>query len=190
VALTIKGFGQGGGDRVGDLVDDASVALKRITKTVIVIRQEPSGWVQRGEELVGVLAGALLALRTGAQPEPCGVRLQPRRAAPPFVAQPVHKRTLDRKNALLPAWRRRRDTPRLSDERVVQPAEVDLDRWRLDLQILAQTAVRHPRSCAGRLDIGRERYFMVPMLTSEPRQEGAPDLSECIRRYQEKLIAT
>jgi hypothetical protein len=43
-------------------------------------------------------------------------------------------------DALLPAWRRRRDTPRLSEERVVDPAEIDLDRWRLDLQILAQTA--------------------------------------------------
>lgn len=62
VALTIEGFGEGGGDRVGGLVDDASVALKRIAEPVIVIGQEPSGLVQRGEELVGVLAGALLAL--------------------------------------------------------------------------------------------------------------------------------
>jgi hypothetical protein len=37
-------------------------------------------------------------------------------------------------------------TPRLPDERVVEPAEIDLDRWRLDLQVLAQTAERHPRS--------------------------------------------
>lgn len=43
---------------------------------------------------------------------------------------------------------------------------------------------------AGRLDIGRERYLAVPMLTSEPRREGDPDLSECIGRYQEKLIVT
>lgn len=33
-----------------------------------------------------------------------------------------------------------------TDKRVIEPAEVDLDRWRLDLQILAQTAKRHPRS--------------------------------------------
>jgi hypothetical protein len=65
-ALTIKGFGKDGGDRVGGLVDDARVALKRITKTVIVIGQEPSGSMQRGEELVGVLAGALLTLCAGA----------------------------------------------------------------------------------------------------------------------------
>lgn len=62
------------------------------------------------------------------------------------MAQPVHKRTLDRKDSLLSAWRRRRDTLRLTDERVVEPAEIDLDRWRLDLQILPQTAERHPRS--------------------------------------------
>jgi hypothetical protein len=189
VALTIEGFGKGGGDRVGGLVDDASVALKRIAAPVIVIGQEPSGSAQRGEELVGVLAGALLALCGGAQPEPRGVCLQPGRSTSASVAQPAHKRTLDRKDALLPAGRRRRDTPRLTDERVVEPAEIDLDRWCLDLQILPQTAERHPRSSCWP---ARHRAVTLPRGPDahepSPRQEGDPDLSDCIRRYQKKLI--
>jgi hypothetical protein len=117
----IDGFGEDGGDRVGSLVDDAGIALERVAEPVVVIGQEPLRSVQRSEEFVGVLAGALLALRAGAEPEPSSIGLQPRRATPPSVAQPVHERTLDRKGALLSAWRRRRDTPRLTNERVVSP---------------------------------------------------------------------
>jgi hypothetical protein len=62
------------------------------------------------------------------------------------VAQPVHEWTLDREDALLPAWCRRRETPRLSEERVVEAAEVDLDGRHLHLEILTQTAQRHSRS--------------------------------------------
>lgn len=129
----IKGFSEDRSDRVGGLIDDAGIALKRITEPVIVIGQEAFGSVQRGEELIGILAGALLALRTRAEPEPPSVGLQPRRTTPPSVAQPIHERTLDREDALLSAWRRRRDTPRLTNERMIEPAEIDLDRWRLDL---------------------------------------------------------
>jgi hypothetical protein len=62
------------------------------------------------------------------------------------VAQPVHERTLNREDALLPARRRRRDMPRLPHERMVESSEVDLDGRRLDLQILAQRAKRHTGS--------------------------------------------
>jgi hypothetical protein len=66
----IEGFGEDGGDRVGSGVDDAGVALKRVAESVVVIGQESSRSVQRSEDLIGVLAGALLALCTGAEPEP------------------------------------------------------------------------------------------------------------------------
>jgi hypothetical protein len=62
------------------------------------------------------------------------------------VTQPVHERTLDREDALLPARRRWRETPRLSEERVVETAEVDLDGWHLHVEILTQAAERHSRS--------------------------------------------
>jgi hypothetical protein len=85
------------------------------------------------------------------------------------------------------------DAPRHAspEERVVEPAEIDLDRRRVELQILTQTTKRHPRSScwparhrAGTLSSGPDAHG------PGPQQEGAPDLSECIRRYQEKLIAT
>jgi len=59
------------------------------------------------------------------------------------VAQPVDQRTLNRDDALLPARRRRRETPRLTEERVVETSEVDLDGWHLDVEILTQAAQRH-----------------------------------------------
>jgi hypothetical protein len=102
--------------------------------------------MQRGEDLVGILTGALLALRAGTEPEPRGLDLQPRSATPPSVTEAVHERTLDREDALLPAWCRRRNTPRLSEERVVQTAKVDLDGWYLHVEILTQTAERDSRS--------------------------------------------
>jgi len=73
----IEGIGEDGGDRVGGVIDDACVALELVTKPVIVIGQESPGLMQRGEDLIGVLAGALLALRTGTEPEPRGLGLQP-----------------------------------------------------------------------------------------------------------------
>jgi hypothetical protein len=83
------------------------------------------------------------------------------------MAQPVHERTLDREDALLSAWRRRRDTPRLTDEHVIEPAEIDLDRWRLDLQILTQTAKRHPRSSCWSPRHRQESYPAVPILSCD-----------------------
>jgi hypothetical protein len=99
-----------------------------------------------GEDLIGVLARTLLALRAGTEPEPRGLGLQPRSATPPSVTEAVHERTLDREDALLPTWCRRRNTARLSEERVVQTAKVDLDGWYLHVEILTQTAERHSRS--------------------------------------------
>jgi hypothetical protein len=46
VAISMgEGIGEDGGDRVGGIVDDARVALRRVTKQVVVIGQEtiPSG---------------------------------------------------------------------------------------------------------------------------------------------------
>jgi hypothetical protein len=102
--------------------------------------------MQSCELLIGVLARALLAVRAGAQPEPSCAGLQPRRATPPAVAHPIHERMLDRKDSLLPARRRRCETSRLTDEHVVEPAEIDLNGWKLKFQIVAQATKRHPRS--------------------------------------------
>jgi hypothetical protein len=123
------GISENGGDRVGGVIDDARVALKLVTKAVIIIGQESPGLVKRSEDLIGVLTGALIALRAGTEPEPCEIDLQPRCTTPPSVAQPVHEWTLDREDAPLPARCCRRDTPRLADERVAEAAEVDLEGW-------------------------------------------------------------
>jgi len=53
---------------------------------------------------------------------------------------------LDRKDSLLPPRRRRRETPHLTDEHVVESAETDLNGWKLTFQIVAQAAKCHPRS--------------------------------------------
>jgi hypothetical protein len=53
------------------------------------------------------------------------------------VTHPVYKRTVDRKDALLSAGRSRSDTARLSYQRVVKSSEIDLNGWRIDLQVFA-----------------------------------------------------
>jgi hypothetical protein len=62
------------------------------------------------------------------------------------VAQPVNKRPLDREDALLSVWCRWRETPRLTEARVVEAAEVNLDGWHLHVEIVTQTAEGHPCS--------------------------------------------
>ena len=76
-------IGERGWDRRGRSVDDACVAFERVAEAVVVIRQQPSGLVESDEELVGVVRGALRALRARAEPEAAGVGLEPRRCAPP-----------------------------------------------------------------------------------------------------------
>ena len=119
--------------------------------------------MQRGEDLIGVLAGALLALRTGTEPEPRGLGLQPCCATPSSVAQPVNERMLDREDAPLSARRRRCETPCLGDERVFEVAEVGLDGRHLHLEILTQAAERHSRSsCLVCSASGRRPYPAAP----------------------------
>jgi hypothetical protein len=103
VAVSVgERVGEDGGNRASGVIDDARVALKLVTKPVIVIGQESPGSMQCSEDLICVLARARLALRAGAEPEPAGLGLQVRRAAPASMAQPVCERTLDREDALLP----------------------------------------------------------------------------------------
>ena len=98
------------------------------------------------ENLVSVLARSLLTASASAEPESGGVSFQPCRATPAAVAQAVDERMLDREDSLLPSWCRRRETPRLSHERVIEFAKIDLYERGLQLQVLAQAAKRHPGS--------------------------------------------
>jgi hypothetical protein len=92
--------------------------------------------------LVGVIGGPCRPLRAGAETEAALVGLEPRRAAPAAVTEPIDERALDREDPLLPGWRHRRDAARLGDQRVVQRAEVDLDRTDVELQGFADAAQR------------------------------------------------
>jgi hypothetical protein len=65
---------------------------------------------------------------------------------------------LDREDPPLPARRRRRDAARLGDERVVERAEVDLNRRDAEFQVFADAAQRHAGSAGasrGHLGGGR-----------------------------------
>ena len=93
--------------------------------------------------LVGVLRGPCRPLRAGAETEAALVGLEPRRAAPAAVTEPVDERVLDRQDPLLPARRRRRDAARLSDEWMVQRSKVNLDRRDAEFQVFADAAQRH-----------------------------------------------
>jgi len=85
-------------------------------------------------------------LRAGAEPEAALDGLEPRRAAPAAVTEPVDERVLDRQDPLLPARRRRRDAARLSDEWMVQRSKVNLDRSDAEFQVFADAAQRHAGS--------------------------------------------
>jgi hypothetical protein len=83
---------------------------------------------------------------------------------PGELTRGIHERKLDREDALLSAWRRRRDTPRLTDKCVIEPTEIDLDRWR--------------RSSDPRVDSEASPAFVVlTSLTSARKLPGGPDPS-------------
>lgn len=131
-------------------VDDPDIALERVTEAVVVIGQEPAGVVECDEVLVGVLGGPCRALRGRAEPEAALVGLEPRRAAPAAVTEPVDEGVLDRQDPLLPARRPRRDAACLGAERVVERvverAKVDLDRRDAEFQVFADAAQRYAGS--------------------------------------------
>jgi hypothetical protein len=70
--------------------------------------------------LVGVLGGPGRPRRAGAEPEAALVGLEPRRAVPAAVTEPVNGRVLDREDPLRP----RGAAARLGDERAVKRAKV------------------------------------------------------------------
>lgn len=98
--------------------------------------------MQSHEDLIGVVARARGALGAGEQPELRGVLLEPGRAAPATMPQPVDERLIDRQDPLLTLRRDRRKPTRLVHQRVLDRAEVDVDRWQSDAQVVAQAADR------------------------------------------------
>ena len=55
-AATSEGFIKGRRDGPGRVIDDAGVALELVTQPVVLIGQEPPGLMERGEQVVGVVA--------------------------------------------------------------------------------------------------------------------------------------
>lgn len=56
-----KGAVERARDRGGRRIGDAGVALERVAEVIVGVGQGPTRRVQRGEQLVGVIARALLA---------------------------------------------------------------------------------------------------------------------------------